>query len=181
MHRLLIPITCMLMSFTYACQEPETEVDNPIENPSDKPSDDNKEEDNNDGQNKEDQEEPKVEITYEGHKFNDYGYQEVVEEPGYEGLTHLQFSESDQIFANPERGFYKHYNNYVSASDSPLSVTALKADRINGITLYYTGYYLSKYMNSDISEDFLNQDKYAGAQRGWCKMYSSICIHHRHV
>ena len=156
MQRLLIPIACMLMSFTYACQEPDVEVEDPIENPSDKPSDDNKEEDKNDGQNKEDQEEPKVEITYEGHKFNDYGYQEEVEEPSYEGLTHLQFSESDQIFANPERGFYKHYNNYVSASDSPLSVTTLKADRINGITLYYTGYYLSKYMNSDISEDFLN-------------------------
>lgn len=138
----------MILLVGYACQKPAAEPDDPTdksEQPSD-PSTDEKDEDDD----------PKIEIEYEGHKYNDYNYQEELVEPSYVGLEHIGFIESDRIFANPERGFYKHYNNFVHASDAPLSITTLKADRINGITLYYTGYYLADFMNSDISEDFLN-------------------------
>ena len=165
MHKLLTLSLCLALLFTYSCQLPDVEVedqteqpsdqpsDEPTEEPSDKPSEDENEEGKNDEENNDD---PIIEIIYEGHKANDYGYQEEIVEPDYEGLEHLEFTESDKIFPNPERGFYKHYNNFDSASDKPLSVSTLQADRINGITLYYTGYYLSDFMNSDISEAFLD-------------------------
>lgn len=71
-------------------------------------------------------------------------------------LTSRTFSESDKIFANPERGFYKHYD-FLSSSASPLSVSALKAARVeSNITLFYTGHYLTEFVKSDISDKFLN-------------------------
>ena len=94
-------------------------------------------------------------IVYAGHKDNGFNYDENMPEPSYEGLEHLSFTESDEIFANPERGFYKHYD-FTSSKANPLSATTLKADRLTGITLCYTGHYLTEFLTSDISEDFLN-------------------------
>ena len=70
-------------------------------------------------------------------------------EPAIEdtGLAHIAFIESEAIFANPERGFYNHFPNFMSAKDAPMTVNAIKADRIQGVTLYYTGYYLSDFMD----------------------------------
>ena len=71
-------------------------------------------------------------------------------------LATVEFKESDKIFANPERGFYKHYD-FLSSSASPLSVSALKAARVeSNITLFYTGHYLTEFVKSDISDKFLN-------------------------
>ena len=71
-------------------------------------------------------------------------------------LETVVFKDSDKIFANPERGFYKHYD-FLSSSASPLSVSALKAARVeNNITLFYTGHYLTEFVKSDISDKFLN-------------------------
>lgn len=73
-----------------------------------------------------------------------------------EELTLVEFTESNKIFANPERGFYKHYD-FLSSSASPLSVSALKAARVeSNITLFYTGHYLTEFVKSDISDKFLN-------------------------
>lgn len=70
-------------------------------------------------------------------------------------LVSVSYVESEDIFANPERGFYKHYD-FLSASAAPLTVSAVKAARVeNNITLFYTGHYLTDYVKSDISEDFL--------------------------
>ena len=63
---------------------------------------------------------------------------------------------TSEIFANPERGFYKHYD-FLSSSASPLSVSALKAARVeNNITLFYTGHYLTEFVKSDISDKYLD-------------------------
>ena len=73
-----------------------------------------------------------------------------------EELTLVEFTESNKIFANPERGFYKHYD-FLNSSASPLSVSALQAARVeNNITLFYTGHYLTEFVKSDISDKFLN-------------------------
>ena len=128
-----------------SCQETLPEEGNTDQQPSEKP-----EEKPEDGK-----EEEKIEIIYEGHKYNSYNYEEDMPEPDYTGLGHIAFTESDKIFANPERGFYKHYD-FIAASNDPLSVNTLKADRINGFTLCYTGYYLAMFMTSDISEKYMN-------------------------
>ena len=73
-----------------------------------------------------------------------------------EELTLVEFTESNKIFANPERGFYKHYD-FLNSSASPLSVSALQAARVeSNITLFYTGHYLTEFVKSDISDKFLN-------------------------
>ena len=73
-----------------------------------------------------------------------------------EELTLVEFTESNKIFANPERGFYKHYD-FLNSSASPLSVSALQAARVeSNITLFYTGHYLIEFVKSDISDKFLN-------------------------
>ena len=69
-------------------------------------------------------------------------------------MTHKVYEESSKNFANPERGFYRHVD-FLSSSASPLSVSVVKASRIEGITLFYTGYYLTEFVNSDISDKFL--------------------------
>ena len=73
-----------------------------------------------------------------------------------EELTLVEFTESNKNFANPERGFYKHYD-FLNSSATPLSVSALQAARVeSNITLFYTGHYLTEFVKSDISDKFLN-------------------------
>ena len=149
MIKLLILLVSLGLSCAWGCQEPAIDDENQTEQPADTPNDVEEEED----QNKEDE---VIEIVYEGHKNNEYGYQEDMPEPDCTGLTHIAFTESDAIFANPERGFYNHFPNFMSANSAPLTISTIQADRLQGNTLYYTGYYLSDFMDSDISEDYLN-------------------------
>lgn len=68
-------------------------------------------------------------------------------------MTYTAFTESDEIFANPERGFYA-----ARSSSYPLSSSDITAKRLEGITLFHFGYYLPA--DSDIPESN-PQDKYA--------------------
>lgn len=68
---------------------------------------------------------------------------------------HETFIESRKSFPNPERGF-DHGRNWHSASDAPLTMSFLNLQRLQGRTVLYTGYYLTDFMESDISQDFLN-------------------------
>lgn len=70
-------------------------------------------------------------------------------------MTHKIFKESNKTFPNPERGFYAGRNWY-SAEDKITSQPWINAMRIQGITLVYTGYYLTDFMESDISQAFLD-------------------------
>lgn len=73
----------------------------------------------------------------------------------YPGLVHETFIESKKSFPNPERGF-DHSRNWHSASDAVLKESFLNAQRLQGRTVLYTGYYLTDFMESDISQDFLD-------------------------
>lgn len=73
----------------------------------------------------------------------------------YPGLAHQGFKESKKSFANPERGFDAG-RNWMSASDAPLSRPFINAQRVQKRTVLYTGYYLTDFMESDISQEFLN-------------------------
>ena len=74
--------------------------------------------------------------------------------PEYFGLRHASFTESEELFPNPERGFYVG-QDWHSASDYPISAQYVTANRLFGRTLAYTGYYLTDFMESDISEEYL--------------------------
>ena len=78
-----------------------------------------------------------------------------VPEPDYTGMSRIQFTESSELFANPERGFYKMFD-FTSASASTLNKSTIEAQRAEHTTLFYTGYYLTSYINSSIDEKFLN-------------------------
>ena len=66
----------------------------------------------------------------------------------------VTFSETSSQLLNPERGHYRAKNIY--GNSSPLSVSDVKAQRKAGYTLWYLGFYLTDFMDGDISSSFLN-------------------------
>ena len=66
----------------------------------------------------------------------------------------VSFTESLDVMANPERGLYRSRNYY--ANSGPISVSEVKAQRISGHSLWYFGFYLTDFMNGDISQAFLD-------------------------
>ena len=67
----------------------------------------------------------------------------------------LTYTESTTPLVNPERGFYGGAIDIKSAS-SPVRVSAAKALRAEGKTLMYVGFYLTDFMNGDISQAYLD-------------------------
>ena len=77
-----------------------------------------------------------------------------IEQSEYDGMTHLVFTESDDAFPNPERGFYS-VKSTKSSSENPISDKSLQLQRKLNKTLVYIGYYPKEYINGDIGEEFL--------------------------
>ncbi len=67
----------------------------------------------------------------------------------------LSYTESTKPLVNPERGFYGGAVDIRSAS-SPVSVSAAKAVRAEGMTLKYVGFYLTDFIKGDISQAYLD-------------------------
>lgn len=76
------------------------------------------------------------------------------EKTEYDGLTHIQLTESEEAFPNPERGFY-NVKDFHSATDSPITASSIETQRTLNRTIVYNGYYPKDYMNGDIGEEFL--------------------------
>ena len=72
----------------------------------------------------------------------------------YPGLAHKTFMVTKSAFPNPERGLYAGYNYYTP--EDRLSSWYIKQQRVRGITIIYTGYYLTDFMESDISQEYLD-------------------------
>jgi len=70
------------------------------------------------------------------------------------GPGKVSYTESSEIFCNPERGFYKA-EEYRSASQSVLSASRLASNRTLGRSLMLLEYYLTEFMSSDISKAYL--------------------------
>lgn len=70
------------------------------------------------------------------------------------GMVHYTYTESEKAFANPERGFYSAIDFY-SETASPITSVKIIANRAVNRTLFYTGYYLTDFMESDISPAYL--------------------------
>lgn len=77
-------------------------------------------------------------------------------EPDPEGT--IYFTESDEVFANPERGFliqtYYESNNLTSQSNVNSIIKNRTQDKI---TIYLHSYYLTDYMESYIAQEFLDR------------------------
>ena len=71
------------------------------------------------------------------------------------GMIHKAYKESDKSFPNPERGYYVG-RNWDTAQDSAPTLPYINSLRVLGITLMYTGYYLTDFMESDISQEYLD-------------------------
>lgn len=75
-----------------------------------------------------------------------------------EGTT-VEFTESDEIFANPERGL--HVQIYYTSDDLNKHATASTINKNREseykLTLYLHSYYLTDYMESDIPQEFLDR------------------------
>ena len=66
----------------------------------------------------------------------------------------VSFTENTNLLPNPERGIYRS-RNYYSKSE-PINVSEVKAQRLSGHTLWYFGFYLTDFMEGDISQAFLD-------------------------
>lgn len=71
-----------------------------------------------------------------------------------DSLSTTRYEESSQIIANPERGFYAARAFHSDAYR--LTAVEVKTTRLQRRTLFYTGYYLTDFMESDISESYLD-------------------------
>ncbi len=68
----------------------------------------------------------------------------------------IVYEESDEVFPNPERGFYQHVGLY-SGANTVLTTAAIETQRKQSITLFYTVYYMMDFIQSDISDEFLER------------------------
>ena len=76
------------------------------------------------------------------------------ENEAYKGLTHAEFVENDLIFPNPERGLYGA-TEFHSGSYTPLKANQITFNRKYGRTIAYLGYFMPDFIESDISEEYL--------------------------
>ncbi|MBO4565654.1 MAG: DUF4832 domain-containing protein [Bacteroidales bacterium] len=70
------------------------------------------------------------------------------------GLQKVSYEATDEIFPNPERGFYSGVE-VMSASSRPVSNTAIEAGRKSARTLLLLEFHIGDYVESDIAEEYL--------------------------
>ena len=74
----------------------------------------------------------------------------------YKHLMRIEYTETDSIIFNPERGFYS-YNEFRSNNTNALSAGSLRFMVNNGVSLIYTTYTMPDYRESAIPEEFLQR------------------------
>lgn len=65
------------------------------------------------------------------------------------------YKEISGAVLNPERGYY--YPVDFTSGSSALKASAVKAQRLEGRTLFYLGFYLTDFMKGDISQSYLDK------------------------
>ena len=74
--------------------------------------------------------------------------------PDYSHLNQVSFTQTNELFPNPERGFY-FTQSFKSASASLLTASKIEQNRLQNRTICYLGFYPKKYMDGHIAEEFL--------------------------
>lgn len=68
------------------------------------------------------------------------------------GDIHITYTETQKEIANPERGFY-----FARSSSYPLSASDIQKARISNVTIFHIGYRITEFMESDISDTYLQR------------------------
>lgn len=76
------------------------------------------------------------------------------EEGDYRGLEKVTYVPTDELFANPERGFYSG-TSFESENGTAVAASVLKANRTLGRSLYMLECWLKPFFDSDISDAYL--------------------------
>lgn len=71
-----------------------------------------------------------------------------------DGLAKVKYTPTDELICNPERGMYSG-TSFSSENQTPISLNALKAARLENRTLYMLEFWLKDFFESDISENYL--------------------------
>ncbi len=71
------------------------------------------------------------------------------------GLTIVEYNPTDEIFLNPERGFYRWTEGVPGGN--PLNVSTLRGYRDEGFSLLIRLYYIAEFRDSDFSQAFIDQ------------------------
>ncbi len=66
----------------------------------------------------------------------------------------VSYKPTDENFANPERGFYQA-GEVFTADGKGMSATSMKAARLQGRSLYLLQFFLTDFVTTDISEEYL--------------------------
>lgn len=71
----------------------------------------------------------------------------------------IRFTETDELFTNPERGWYiqKYYTSKDLNDHMTLNGLKISREGPDQVTLYLHSYYLTDYMESDIPQEFLDR------------------------
>ncbi len=75
------------------------------------------------------------------------------DEPTINTDVNLLYQKSNEIFANPERGFM----TYIPAFKDYVSKVMLERRKNNKVTVVHIGYKLGDFLNSDISQDYIDK------------------------
>lgn len=72
----------------------------------------------------------------------------------YPGLNSVSYQTTDEIFPNPERGFYSPVEIH-NTSRSGISTDGFEVNRRQGRSLHLLEFHLTDYVNSDIADNYL--------------------------
>lgn len=87
-----------------------------------------------------------------------------------DGMRHDSLTSTYELFQNPERGFHQ-FMQFFSPDPKPLTGARVSGIYNNGYTLILTNYFLTDYMSTPISEEYLNvvRQNMAALREGGCK------------
>jgi hypothetical protein len=75
-----------------------------------------------------------------------------------DGVTYIQYADSDENFANPERGFYRQLAPFwIGEQKDPLDAGELLKLRQQGITMLRTYFIIDEFIDRPISQEALDQ------------------------
>lgn len=74
----------------------------------------------------------------------------------YASLEKVTYAASDEIFPNPERGFFSHLEISSDGAQSPISKDLYERERLLNRSLVYTIYYMPDFLSGPISDDYLS-------------------------
>ena len=92
------------------------------------------------------------------------------------GLDVVRYNATDDVLANPERGFYTPQEIH-KASNATISKDGAAANRKNFRTLYLLEFHLTDFVSSDISEEYLQTIKkyFSSIREGGAKCILRFC------